>query len=364
MIFSDNVSEIYQIANTLNKKLSINYAGIAQFLFYGNPIGDSSYFNEVKRLREGELIKLNTLLFTYSNQEYGNLLDFSIDLSITEDQVVSTVISKMKDGTKKLAELVKNKQKVLTLSGGWDSRFIGELLKQASMEVKTLTTYGDDGHDQDQVYGYLTSRRLGFNNEFTDINDNYYLTYLEEYLNETNYETSLHVWMKNFIKELDIKEPTFNFDGIAGDRFLKSFMERGLPEIDSVEIIDQEFTTIYQHFKLKDQFELLLTNTSFNQLEELAKQSLKDELQRYKGHPNSYTLFLLNNRTRRNIGYTLTELQGEKLIPLLPFLYNPFVNYMLTVPPNIRKSVSLYPKILSELNQQIAEIPSTNDKES
>lgn len=355
-ILSDNIEEMIE---DVDKPIDVNLSGISEFLFFGNPIGTSTYYKGISRLREEQFVTIKTNNMKMKIGDLRVLQEIQIDNKISATEAADKVITLLRES---MENIVNNQptQKIIFLSGGWDSRFLAGLLKEFLTNFSTFTTYGDDGDDKDKFFASLVAKELQIKNQYIPLSEDYFEKYQNTCIKENNYETILHVWLKEFVDKLDIKD-LIHLDGFAGDRFLKGFMERGLtneiPKTFRPSFIDSTFC----HFKMNDSFEKLLNSCDYFVFSKLAWDSIKNELKRYEGNPNVYTLFLLNNRTRRNIGYSITQIQSKKYKTILPFLNNKFVDYVLTISPEIRSDPQFYKLILSKFNKQLSDLPSTNE---
>lgn len=166
---SDNLLYISDSVEWLRKKLKIN--AISQlnkfeFLMTGYVTGSETLFDRIKQLQTGEYLSLNgNNLSTkkYYLYEHFEPKEFDEKYLLKElDNICDKII-------KKAIEYANNRQIVIPLSGGYDSRLIALKLKQLSYSNIVTFTYGLPNNKESNLSEKI-AKSLGFKWFFVEYN--------------------------------------------------------------------------------------------------------------------------------------------------------------------------------------------------
>ncbi|MCH7721866.1 MAG: hypothetical protein IIC76_00805 [Bacteroidetes bacterium] len=141
--------EISFILN-LSLPIQIDIMGIAQFLFFGYPLHTRTLYEQIKRVQPG------TLFIVDAEKDYiktMNVHKYNLDNKIDELPDMETIINNMEDLflTASKNRCKEGFENILSLSGGLDSRAVLAALEKASIHYKAYTFIKDDKSNQDDV---------------------------------------------------------------------------------------------------------------------------------------------------------------------------------------------------------------------
>jgi hypothetical protein len=180
-------------------------------------------------------------------------------------------------------------------------------------------------------------------------------------------------WMLPAIEHLNPTIP--NFDGIAGDVFLKAgYLVK--PEwnkdkdIFQMNRLDDEALSRVLHEKLlrlsvaryKDSWRFFDYDISPLLLPD--HKNVLSELKQIKDKENKIKIFQVRNRTRNAIALAPNNLVTRKTFSYCPFLDNEFVEFGLSIPLSMKVRDDIYRKILERLFPDVMKIETTNDPKS
>lgn len=129
------------------KDLAIDEEAKAEFQLTGYVTGRDTLYKNVKQLQAGEC-----LAFTESGLELDRFYSFhhSEQVKYDEEQLRARLDQVAKKSIKRLIEYANGRQIVIPLSGGYDSRLIATILKEAGYENLMAFTYGKKNNKEAQ----------------------------------------------------------------------------------------------------------------------------------------------------------------------------------------------------------------------
>lgn len=136
-------SEIKAIKSFSPKpQLSISNQGLAEYLWFGNPLGENTIYNEIKEVKPGTFMKITSK--GYKEFEYYNPNQI-VEKDITEEDAIKDIKEKLEKAVKR--QLVSDVPVGVFLSGGIDSSCITAFAsKHYEGELKTYSV----GFDYDK----------------------------------------------------------------------------------------------------------------------------------------------------------------------------------------------------------------------
>lgn len=345
---SDDISSIMRFHNG---QFHTNFEAWCEIATIGFTLGNKTVTREILALYRTEIITLQLTEWTISSLYYDRFRDITVDPKIQYEDALQNVIDLLDESLQKLLTRYDEFEKIVTLSGGWDSRLLSAMLKQRGVFFKTQTTNLDNGNSKDYSYAKIVAEYLGVENQFVDLDPDYFERELEDYLNEVDFSSTLHPWLKNFLDNADVALKSVNFDGLGGDNLLRAG-----------NLILEHQTTDELYRKLKVYSSQNSVTWPINRtIENIVKKNIEEEYLRYDSCDNSNLFFVIDNRYMRNISYSI-KIQSKKMKSLTPFLYRPLVEYILSLPVEVRYSDNFYPDILEKVYPGLSEIISTNSK--
>ncbi|VVS92357.1 asparagine synthase-related protein [Desulfoluna spongiiphila] len=352
LIFADNVDELATKANAL---LTVDYRAWACQFFFSCPLGDRTYFNEIKMIPPGETWQVSEQNGKTSIRVSRDELPAYCQSVKCLDEATSGVSERLINAVKKNISKTSATHFLCFLSGGWDSRALVACLNRI-IEPGKLTAYTtnyDSGNDKDEKFSTLVAKALGLAHRVYPLPENYYKRYASEAFHNSDYFSDFHVWMSNFLSMLQIPTGSINYDGYGGDILI-----RGMNQEVGDEKLPPNSAVFFERLSTVN-LSTVLTSPVYHTLMNLARQELALELSKYPSK-DKILWFLLRNRGSRAISYSLRE-QRKYMDVALPFLDDDLFEYILRIDPSIRLREEFYPEVLKKIDSRLCEIPSTND---
>jgi len=313
-------TDLQWLVQTSNRKFSVNYSVLSQFLCLRHPFGDETLFRSIRRLSQGELLcysvqedKLQTVpFFTY--------LSLRPVPGVTFKQVLAEAPARF---TAALERQLNGASKVvLPLSGGYDSRMIACGLHRLGVELLTYTTHKDYGSTTDTVAAAAVAALLGTTHHNIPLPISYFARFHQQKCRLVQFETSYHPWIVNLLSSMP-EEPLPCFDGLGGDACL------GCTEVTPRfwELWRKKQYKLFENIYLqwyKTGFESLVRPKYHREIIALARQEVVAEIDRIKGNPNGLIYLGLRNFTRRAISLSTFGILGHNRPVRTPFLDHEF----------------------------------------
>ena len=365
----NNISKLYYIINDnelyisnsvdnivkcTDKKLNIDFTAWAEFACLYYVLGNKTFFKEIKSMYYRETICFDLKSWNINSYIEDSLSTIEVNTSLTYEEAVEKCALLIEESINNIFKNTKNIKKVITLSGGWDSRVIAaSASKIEKQEIQTLTTNIDNGDNKEERFAKLVADYLGIENKFIDIDKNYYLNELNgQYLNDTDYFSTMHIPFWNFYKKYPLNDKII-LDGIYGDLFFRGM---ALPKTKYQTGTDEYFDEIFKILK-KSKLKKHMPPAIKTGLTYLSKNSMREELKRCN---YNIKLFVMTNRSK-NIGFTGYK-QNENNTVLFPFDNEKLIKYVFSLPNEIVFNSNFYPDIMEKIYEGISKIPSTNTK--
>jgi len=169
IIVSDSIDNILKVTT---QKLTIDFTAWAEYLTFHFVLGNRTFFNEIKSLYMGEKIEV------YANNkiEHVSLDDVNQiekNEELSKEQAAFEIKALLQQSIFRVLYNNAEKEIMVPLSGGWDSRCLCGVVYNETHNFKTYTTYFDNGNNKEQVYAKLLSDKLGIENIVEDIDKDY-----------------------------------------------------------------------------------------------------------------------------------------------------------------------------------------------
>lgn len=162
----------------LEIKLEFDENWLYDYIFFNYPIGDTTFFKEIKRMPAASILEINLINNSYSFYEYAD--NFKKESNLIKGN--EALDKGLKIFSERIPKYYKgNCNKICSLTGGWDARTVLSTC-QNSEELLTYT-YGIEG-SSDLEQAKITAKSININHE--EINfDKDFLNKLPEYILET-----------------------------------------------------------------------------------------------------------------------------------------------------------------------------------
>jgi len=331
----------------------INDIAMMEFLTFGYPLEEKTLFRNINFLTGGSILiysKGRVSLRRYWDFSYAdNCRDYS------EKYYIENLSDCLVEAVRR--QLQGNHRIGVFLSGGLDSRTIVASIDRKYYPVHTIT-FGEKGCD-DEKFARLVADKLGTIHHFYPLSPLFIIDFIEKgsWLSD-GMESPWDIHGISTLGDIrlycDVMLNGFAGDLILGGSYLTNDILLANEEAELLQAIYRRmrgaFTNELMSFLFKKDY--------YSRMKGIAFESLKQILQMYKDKKfaNRSDHFFLRNRVARNtvlgLGLTRTQLECRT-----PFFDNDFIDFLLTIPPGLRRDHYLYIKVFSKLFPHLVDIP-------
>jgi len=390
-------SEIKAVISDVSIPRAIDWDFWKDFFSYGYSLGTKTPFKDIHSLPNATILEYHEGSHGHdgnhvSNREgkvslhrYWDYDKIKINHKRTKEETIAEGVEVLKNVMQRQTKGLK--ECMVFLSGGYDSRMIAAGIKQYSdikdIDINAFTIPKNDVgkdtfKDKDVKYASVVSRILGIKHTIVGSEHDYFNKYMQKFVYEHDGLGFENMWMMPLIGSLDESTKLVNFDGIAGDVFLKA----GYLLKPSVSYHDDLSNTKMAR-KLEDEKlsiiigEKLLSFSNVNifdvapffkddvvGMKDLLKpnfDSIYNELRALSDSENRIKIFQAKNRTKNIICLQPSNLIMRKTYSRMPFCDNEFVEFAFSIPIEMKLRHDIYRKILDKAFPQLKDAPTTND---
>ena len=269
----------------------------------------------------------------------------------TEDELISELNHIAKNVFTRIKAAIGGRPVVLSMSGGYDSRFVGCMLKKAGIEDVSCYTYGKlssfevmQSKKNAQALGYRWTCVEYTDEDVRGVLDEVGLDYIK-----TNNNHDFTAYIQNFpaVRKLHeqgwFKPGSVFITGLCGDMPTGSYVPPYIPDMvyDTHAAAEKLFSMMFTRYKVDEKFKEKWMNETKKQLEELPV-SIKDYQSYVSAVDAIYTgtchsrLFMHMNDVHDYFGYEW----------LLPFWDSELLMKWYSIPARMRVRQALYEKWL------------------
>ncbi|MDP8313863.1 MAG: asparagine synthase-related protein [Candidatus Celaenobacter antarcticus] len=318
-----------------------------------NPLSDECFITNTERLGQGGSARFEDNNFTKTNQPW--LPEYA--LRLPEKNYFELISDFTTQGIKQ------NRQLLLGLSGGLDSRLLLSILLQRDRKKWRTYTFGD-GNFPDAIIAKKLAAKLGFNHT---VISNLFLTESKDVDRFVDFVLQTHTYMigslfyeQDHYKRLNKKN--LIIDGGKGEYCTRSFAKwlsvkgkRAILERDTQKILN-----LIPHSKPNMFIHDITKKMIFSCQQQIEKiidmmPSIKDV-----GGGNWIDIFTIRTRTG-NMG-SVTQTRLDNIIRnYMPYLQPSFLRKMLELPVSFRERNNVYRSILHKGNSKLTQFPLVKD---
>ena len=350
-------SEIKSLAH-LEPGSGTHYLALSELFTLGSPIGDHTLFNSVSRLAPAAVMTVNSGKITV--EKFWSFADLPAGPAPSVPEFVEESRRLLGRSVAKLVEQIE--KPVCFLSAGYDSRRILFELTEHQKQVVAYTaptvTQKDSPITVDVPVASALCRALGVTHVASALPPtNWYGRLYRHTQTLLDYETDSHPWILPLLRDLPVAEGV-NFDGLGGDVLF-------------------EFNWTYPHLAGITGDPAALALAVEERYPDIWRQclsaptpipSLRD---RYRDHysalPNfadRITTFFFTNWARRKTALFAQGLLSLKIDSVFPFLDYDLVDFVLRLPPLVRRESEVSKLMLKQAHPEImSRIPTSHDPE-
>ena len=356
-------SRLCGLVDTIDRDLEHNWRAILEFMHFGHPLGDKTFYSEINLVPPATIIHFSNKGF--KKESYWDINSVRIDHNMSYQDAIESQHESFSNSVKRRIQRINEQKTIVLLSGGADSRRIAGEMSAQNVLFETFTTRGYSSVDSESAIASEVANTLHVKNTFIDLP---MPGFIREYWSKANrlldYECCLHQWLLPLVEQLP-RLPMINYDGIGGDIPLEGvFKNSGFADIQKYnqvnslndvnkakQIIGRFNNYSFFKYKIRD----MLANVSL-------QLSVKEELGKYSNSENQLMLFFLMNRTRRSIALSPTRILQSKLENFFPFVDLDVLKSSMQIPLKYRLLHTLRKDILEFSFPDLARIPYTQYK--
>lgn len=335
--------ELRFISNLSEEKDFDKYA-IAECLLFGYPLGEKTFYKNIKRVPPASIINLNLKDKTF---EINSVIEFDLskkfsngkNLNEFSDELVRLFLQSCKD------RITNNSTNVLSLSGGLDSRAIaGALLKiNAKFTAATYRGYKEFA-DKDAQLAKEVAALLKIDWKLFDINTPEGKDHIELLKNKNGMNTLASTFLLSFYKGLRdyYGSDMIYITGDGGDKVFPD--HRPALNISSLESLVDYTISNKHYFTLKKVSSLL----------DIEEEKIKEDIiSHFAGYPekemaDKYVKFLIAERGIKWL-FEAEDRNRFYFWSLTPFYSVPFFFYAMGIPDKYKAGHKLYGEFLNKL---------------
>ncbi len=248
---------------------------------------------------------------------------------------------------------------VLPLTGGYDSRLLGVLLRDAGTSVSAITTSKDDGRD-DVGIAREVAGRLGFPHSVVDPAGLSYGEAATEVLARMEHRAAQHTWAGALARRVR-SDGVRVADGIAFDTLLHN-EHIPVAAVHAPPGPERE-TALFDALWRGGLSKKVLTVEATEWLVDSARRQWQARSGELADDPNGLVLSVLGTRTTMGVGIMAQWLYGPEAGAMMPALEAQVVAAALAVDPVRKIDGAFYRDLLAAADPAIAAIRSTRDPE-
>ena len=339
--FSVRITPLLDLDDTL---LHPDFAGWASALAMGGPIGETTPFTEVRRLRAGRTVTVGT-----SGQVAERPCPAWWETAATGPapgvaELAERVAGALPSGRRRLA---------VTLTGGWDSRMLAASAVRQGHQLEAWTTRQFDGPDLDVAYSKPVATALGIPHQLVLPGRGAWHSYTELVRGRVEHQTWQHVWLQPLAVVME-SQPLPVLDGLVGDLVLRSRVA-GLALAESDDWAGPMFHALGGRRLSRAAPE------HAGALYDAARAVWEAESAPMRDHPAGPVLAQLVTRTARVVSIAPRLVFGPELPVLAPFVHPEVLAPALRVPITEKRDGGFSRALLAAACGPLARLPSTND---
>ncbi len=341
LYISDEINELYdgEEEKKLNKEACSIYTATSFVL------GNKTLLEGIYQVQAGEFItfsELNKKSFFYHKFISDSVRKITFEEAKAElKDIISNVIERF-------SRLIGNREVILSLSGGLDSRLIAYMLKKAGKENVLCYTFGKKAGNPEWEYSKTVAEKLGFEWLFIDyetINEVDFYTQ-KDFINFYNYESQYVAkfgFMQYFaadylINKAGINKNSLLLQGHGGDFFSGSHLRSYMQNYTSLKTIAKDLQYIHCN----------IVKLSFNERKKITS-VIKNQLEFNNQLFSNIENWDLKERQAKYIINTnkLWEFHGHEVC--MPLCDNELMDFFVSLPFEYRINQKLYKTVLYDL---------------
>lgn len=341
------------LVKKFNKKICLIKKQIKPFLYSGYTIGENTLFDKIKFLSSGQSILINSKKHTYQS----DVFQFNKKTKLNQKELQKRLFSIIKNIFVDLIKSINNRQLVISLSAGYDSRLVLSMLKELNYENIICYSYGMKNNSESTVAKKICEK-LNIKYYFDELNlDNerkfYNSKIFKNYLNFSNTHHSVQYFqgistLNRMKKRKLIKKDAIIITGNGGDYIsglhLSGFLKQKLKSKKNIYdfILDKHFNLWdNKNLNLRKDITLSIENQKKIYEKKFTKKLNLNDFYEFYEYENRQSKYVVNiNRVTEFFGFDWR----------MPLLDSRFVNFWNYIPDKYKIDQKLYVDTINYYN--------------
>ncbi len=339
-------SEAKALLQIVDQK-EIDWESLADFFYIGHMMGHKTLFQNIYVLNPGQVI-------TYSKGkiETRTYYDFTRAPVINETEVSTEKIATLfTEAVRK--RILMNQPNTVLLSGGFDSRLILGAFHKLNVKPKLITLeHAEERRGADGALAQQIAQTLGLEVDFRRSRKNFFLSKecLEVFYILDGMIPTWELFIGEVYPELDnslgrISEGLGLGSALGGAHQSDADIQENLRKFISNRRVNR--------FLLR----LILTPKQFQAMDRTFIRRLQNEIAAIPASENQFLHFILKHRIRRRIAVNPYQLYASKVEAVTPGTDIDLMEYVLTLPRNVRSNHRIYVEMLKKHFPFLTTIP-------
>ncbi len=345
LIISDSANRLSHFLTDTGKK--INNESVSEFICTGFVPRNNTLFQNIYQVKAGEILSfINNQMTALEYHRYSILTPVNSEYN----QLLTNARQILNNCSKRLVRTLEDRTAVIPLSGGYDSRLIAVMLKNAGYNNVICFTFGRPGNDEIAI-SKKVARSLGFQWIYIPYNQQLISHFLEDesFKNYYSYaaEGASMFFMQEFfaIKYLTTRHlippnsifiPGHSGDALGGSQLNKNFVK---PYYSLNQLAHKIYHDKFIYHKQKKDFKhLTISNIKTDISLEYKQGALPYSIYENWDYKEKLAKFIINScRVFNFFGYEYR----------LPFYDRDILDFFAHVPYNIKKDKTFYDDLLT-----------------
>ena len=363
VFFASRLRGIVDLSN--KKELNLNWQAILEFLHFGHPLGEKTFYSDINLLPPGTVLHFSNNKI--KEEKYWDINSIQIDKNKSYSEYMKSNQEAFSIAIDRRIQKINENPIAVFLSGGADSRRIAAEIYCQDRNYRTFTTMGFSAHDSEGPIASDIASTLKAENTFIELP---MPGFVRDYWSKANrlmdYECCLHQWLLPLVEKIQ-ESSMINFDGIGGDLPMNGvFRASGFadPEnffsVKNSDLSNKVSCIIGKNMKfsfLKDSIQKRLSSGSL-------RKSVKQELIKYNNSEDQLMLFYFMNRTRRSIILSANRILQKKVETVFPYLDLSVLRSVMSIPLEYRINRPIRKDIINNIYPFLSHIPYTQYRQS
>jgi asparagine synthetase B (glutamine-hydrolysing) len=340
-------SRIDPLAQTAVRQLRPDWHAWAAILRLGYAVGSRTPFDDVRRLEHSAALERGAT----GGIATAGRWDWAEEDVLPNDQALERLVEALRTE----ARALRDREVVLGLSGGGDSRLLLASLASggAAAGLRALTLAGNWGRDEDERLASRAAAAVAVPHAVLDIELDGYWRDAERVALASDFQQALEwAWIVPLARASENESESILVDGLAGDILVRGKYDHGDPADDTPEFL-------WQSQQGPRKLRRFLRRRLRDAIDDLARGQLMAVRARVAGHRSAASLTVYQTRTTRGMSAGVATL-SEQIPTVAPFTADAVARAAISCPPAAKLGRGLQSEAIAQLAPALTGTPLTS----